>query len=67
MIFCFYSSNGRLTRDVEYLLSSLRQYAKYVVIVVNGKMDKREKLENYSEYIIFRENKGYDAGAYNVH
>lgn len=64
IIFCFYNPSGRLTRDVEYLLSSLRQCAKYVVIVVNGKMDKREKLENYSEYIIFRENKGYDAGAY---
>ena len=27
-------------------------------------MDECEKLESYSDYIIFRENKGYDAGAY---
>lgn len=63
-IFAFYDKNGKLTKDVEYLLTNLRNAVNKLVVVVNGKLNESGKIGCLADYLIIRENKGYDAGAY---
>lgn len=63
-IFVLYNEEGRLTNDVEYLICNLMQAVNKLVIVVNGQLKEYEKVNLLADYLIIRENKGYDAGAY---
>lgn len=63
-IFPFYHKQGRLTNDVEFLIKSLKQIADTLVVVSNGQLEDRSKMEQLADILIVRENRGYDAGAY---
>ena len=62
-IFPFYHKQGRLTNDVEFLIKSLKQIADTLVVVSNGQLEDRSKMEQLADILIVRENRGYDAGA----
>ena len=64
VIYVIYEKSGRLSRDLEYMLKELRGVTDYLVIVINGEIDAQEMLDNLADYLIIRENKGFDAGAY---
>lgn len=65
-VFCFYDKDGIVDEYIEYLLKELGQCTKRLIIVVNGLLDQTGKLilKKYSNEIVIRENKGFDAGAY---
>ena len=65
-IFSFFDNDGIVDEYIEYYLNEISQIVKRIVIVVNGniKNDYYKKLLKYTDEIIVRENKGYDAGAY---
>jgi rhamnosyltransferase len=63
-IFVIYNENGRLTRDVEYLITDLKKCVWKFVVVINGCLVDYDKVERLSDYMIVRKNLGFDAGAY---
>lgn len=65
-IFIFYDASGIVDPYVQKLLKSLLPELDKLVIGVNGKItdDSKRKLEEYSESIFIRENRGFDASGY---
>lgn len=65
-IFAFFDNDGIVDEYVSKLLSSMQKVLTKLYVVVNGKIteDSRKLLEEYASDILFRENYGYDAGAY---
>lgn len=63
-ILVLYNKNGRLTKDVEYLINCLKEAVNKLVIVVNGNLEESEKVNLLADYLLIRKNTGYDAGAY---
>lgn len=65
-IFSFYDRYGVVDRYIDYLLEELKSVANRLIIVVNGNVNsKAESLfKKYTDEIILRENRGFDAGAY---
>lgn len=65
-IFSYYDKNGIVDSYIEYLLDSLIDVIDDLIIVVNGKLtfEGKKIFLKYTKYIIVRENKGFDAGAY---
>lgn len=65
-VFCFYDSDGKVDKYVEYLLLELKKVINELHIVVNGKVDDAGKLIflKYTNNVYIRENRGFDAGAY---
>ena len=63
-IFVIYQKNNHLTQDVIYLLNELKTVSDKIVIVVNGHINEIDILKKKSDYLIERENLGFDAGAY---
>lgn len=63
-IFIIYQKNNHLPQDVLYLLKELKTISDKIVIVVNGNINEKDILEKESDYLIIRENLGFDAGAY---
>lgn len=65
-VFVFYDERGFVDDYVCYLLNSIQEIVKRLIIITNGivKNFGYEKLKQYSDTIFVRENYGYDAGAY---
>jgi rhamnosyltransferase len=65
-IFVFYDSKGIVDNFKLYLLESLLNVVKKIIIVINGEIKKEEihKLDKFSSKIYHRDNSGYDGGAY---
>lgn len=65
-IFVIYNAQQRVEDYVLYLLDNMYGLFSNLIIVVNGKLNHGEvdKLRIYSQNIIFRNNYGFDAGAY---
>lgn len=65
-IFVFYNAEGKVENYLTYLLDSMFGLFEKLVIVVNGILEDEgaDKLGKYSKDIIFRENNGFDGGAY---
>lgn len=65
-IFVIYDREGLVDRYIYFLMKSLKEIADRLVIVVNGLIDEKEirKMEQISEDIVYRDNRGYDAGGY---
>lgn len=65
-IFSFYDKEGIVDKYVYFLLNDLATVVKRVIIVVNGKLtsDGLCLFQKFSDEIIIRYNRGYDAGAY---
>lgn len=65
-IFVFYDKEGIVDLYIEYLLADLKKCLNYLIIAVNGEVNHQGYtiLEKYSNRILVRENKGFDAGAY---
>lgn len=65
-IFVFYDASGIVDEYVEYLLKSMQNIIKKLVIIINGEVKDvyYNKLKKYSQDIFIRKNYGYDAGAY---
>lgn len=66
VFFVFFDQNGIVDAYVYHLVKSMKQYAQKVVIISNSEIvhEDKERLEKYTEFIIKRENIGFDAGAY---
>lgn len=65
-IFFFYDRDGVVDDYVPVLVQGLMPHFSDLTIVVNGKLnaDGERKLRQFTDKIIIRENKGYDAWAY---
>lgn len=63
-IFCFYDKEGEVGREVFYLLEDLKKIVDFLIIVVNGKLKRKEVFSGLSDEIVIRKNEGFDAGAY---
>ena len=65
-IFCFYDKEGIVDTYIEYLLSELMTVLDRLIIVVNGQVNEDGKriFAHYTNDLIIRENRGFDAGAY---
>ena len=65
-IFVFFDAMGIADRYIQILLDGIMPQLKELVIVINGNIDSSSKqcLQKYSNRIFYRENVGYDAGAY---
>lgn len=65
-IFIFYDKYGTVNEYVKYLLKKMSSFLAECCIVCNGYVTDESKmwLETNANYVIFRENEGYDAGAY---
>lgn len=63
-IFSVYQKNLFVPDDVVFLLKSLRSVSDKIIVVVNGNINNSNVLEENSDIVFYRENKGFDAGAY---
>ena len=65
-IFSVYDKNGIWGEYHSYILSELKKISKKIIVIVNGTLNyELKKVENGCDIkIIYRENKGFDAGAY---
>ena len=65
-IFSFYEKDGFVDEYVFYLLEQIRINVKKMIIVVNGVIQNCfiDKLNEITDTIIYRDNLGFDAGAY---
>lgn len=63
-VFCFYDKKGVVSEYVDFLLKNLKEVVNFLIVVVNGKIKNNEILEQCSDLLIVRENKGYDVCAY---
>ncbi len=65
-IFQFYNKYEIVEEYIEILLKSISTVLSKLIIVCNNNLKKSEllKLSHYSDTIYYRENIGYDAGAY---
>ncbi len=64
-VFVFYEKDGIVRRYVSHILSEIKKHLSGLVIICNGKLteESHSVLEEFSDEIYIRENKGYDAGA----
>lgn len=65
-IFSFYDAAGVVDRYVLYLLNQLSRISKELIVVVNGQVNEagERNLRAVADRVLFRVNKGFDAGAY---
>lgn len=65
-IYVFYDADGIVDNYIEYFLKRIYKNFKKILFVVNGKIqnESKRRIEKYISQIYFRENYGYDAGAY---
>ncbi len=65
-IVVLYDNQGVMDRYVENLVFSLQNEIQEMYIIINGAMGREalEKLKCYTHKIFFRDNLGFDAGAY---
>lgn len=65
-IVVLYNEEGFVAPYVEVLLKSIKEVLNKLVIVINGNIQKteKEKLCRCTQYVFYRENVGYDGGAY---
>lgn len=65
-VFCFYNAKGIVHDYAFYLVNSLRDVAKDIVIIVNGEINDSglKKLQEITHKVYKRENYGFDGGAY---
>lgn len=66
ILYVIYEKYGILDDWYENLFQEFKKYGTYLLCVVNGEINNHAKklLEKYFDYIIYRENKGYDVSAY---
>ncbi len=64
-IFVFYDKDGIVDRYVCYLLSTMREHLTNLTVVCNGKLtaESQKALEEFSDELYIRENRGFDAMA----
>ena len=65
-IFSFYDKDGFVDDYVFYLLKQIKVNTASLIIVVNGFIQDyfTGELDGIADSVIYRENKGFDAGAY---
>lgn len=65
-VFLFYDNEGIVDRYIEYLLKEIRNELDKLIVVVNGKINDEgiDIFKNVADDIVFRENNGFDAGAW---
>ncbi|MFI3201563.1 MAG: rhamnan synthesis F family protein [Eubacteriales bacterium] len=65
-IVVLYDKDGYIGEYVEYLIKSICEVAKRVIVIHNGELQKNscERLKVYPCEVLMRDNKGYDAEAY---
>jgi lipopolysaccharide biosynthesis protein len=65
-IFAFYDKDGIVDPCFSIMLRDIRKELDYFVVAINGIVttDGEKELRKYADEIIFRENVGFDAGAY---
>ena len=64
-VMCIFPENGNIEDSVLFLAESMKACTERLIIAINGKIGKDiEKVHPISSEIIFRDNVGYDGGAY---
>ena len=65
-IYFFFDKEGIVDEYVDYVLENILRNVKKLIVVCNGILsdEGRKKFEKYTNYIIVRENKGFDVWAY---
>lgn len=66
LIYFFYDRDGVVDDYIPYMLNDLNKNIDDIVVVCNGKLQEegRKRLEQFTDRIILRENKGFDVWAY---
>lgn len=59
-----YEKNCYLTKDVEFLLTSLKKISEHLIIIINGTLIDKLGALKLADKVLYRENKGFDGGAY---
>lgn len=64
-IVCLYCPKGKVYKYVRYLLGEIKTVSTDIYVCVNGNLDQNEKkkIEQYTNHIVVRENKGFDVSA----
>lgn len=65
-IFCYYDNNGEVDKATIQTIMDLKKCLAYLIIVVNGSLKEDTLFRKIADEVVFRENKGYDAGAYKI-
>jgi len=65
-IYVIYDKDGIVDDYVTYFLGEFRRFTENLLIICNGKLGEegRKKLENFTDGIIVRENRGFDIWGY---
>lgn len=65
-IFSFYDNDGIVDSYIEFLLDEMLTVVDKLIVTVNGQVNEQGKgiLQRYTEDLLIRENRGFDAGAY---
>lgn len=63
-LYVVYEKSERLPRDVEYMIGELKMAVDHLIIIVNGSLKQEERLRQTADYLLLRDNRGFDAGAY---
>lgn len=63
-IFCLFTPSGEMDSTIIHSIKSMYEITDYFIIVVNGSINSIDKLRNYADEIVIRENIGFDIGAY---
>ncbi|MFU0841434.1 MAG: hypothetical protein ACFWTZ_02240 [Burkholderia sp.] len=66
IIYCLYTPSGRLSNMDLYYINSLKNICDKFVLVINGNLTEEDcgKIKNSNTIIYFRNNTGYDFGAW---
>lgn len=66
-IFSIYDAEGIVDEYIFYFLEELRKVATEIIIVSNGAIQEKsakQKLQQFAEKVVIRDNVGFDGGAY---
>lgn len=64
VLYVIYEKNGKLSRDIEYMIKELKKVVDHLIIIINGGLEQKERLREMADELIIRNNRGFDAGAY---
>lgn len=63
-IFCIYAPTGKIDSAIMNTLRELRDCVTYLIVVINGDINKRNDISAYANGVVIRKNIGLDVGAY---
>lgn len=63
-VFCLFTPLGETDPTIIHTIKSMHEITDYLIIVVNGSINSKDKLSEYADEVVIRKNIGFDIGAY---